>query len=107
MIQRTQLHARMCAALTASGMIVLAATSIGKVHAQTQIVEGFVSHGALQWPEYIASEFGWFKESGAAWTCWSWGREQPSKSPQARSILVTAVSLISSGRPTRAHRSRS
>jgi ABC-type nitrate/sulfonate/bicarbonate transport system substrate-binding protein len=32
--------------------------------AQTKIVEGFVSHGALQWPEYIASEFGWFKENG-------------------------------------------
>jgi len=31
----------------------------GKAHAQTKIVEGFVSHGALQWPEYIASEFGW------------------------------------------------
>ena len=29
-----------------------------------KIVEGFVSHGALQWPEYIATEFGWFKENG-------------------------------------------
>ena len=33
-------------------------------HAQTKIVEGFVSHGALQWPEYIATELGWFKENG-------------------------------------------
>ena len=33
-------------------------------HAQTKIVEGFVSHGALQWPEYIATEFGWLKENG-------------------------------------------
>ena len=66
MIQRTQLHARICGALAASGMLVLPPTSIGKVHAQTQIVEGFVSHGALQWPEYIASEFGWFKESGVS-----------------------------------------
>ena len=32
--------------------------------AQTKIVEGFVSHGALQWPEYIATELGWFKEGG-------------------------------------------
>ena len=32
--------------------------------AQTKIVEGFVSHGALQWPEYIATELGWFKENG-------------------------------------------
>ena len=33
-------------------------------HAQTRIVQGFVSHGALQWPEYIATELGWFKENG-------------------------------------------
>ena len=35
-----------------------------RAQAQTKIVEGFVSHGALQWPEYIGSEFGWFKENG-------------------------------------------
>ena len=46
-------------------MVVACATGLpGKAHAQTKIVEGFVSHGALQWPEYIASEFGWFKENG-------------------------------------------
>jgi ABC-type nitrate/sulfonate/bicarbonate transport system substrate-binding protein len=54
------------AVFAAAGMIALAASSIGKACAQTQIVEGFVSHGALQWPEYIASEFGWFKENGVA-----------------------------------------
>jgi ABC-type nitrate/sulfonate/bicarbonate transport system substrate-binding protein len=32
--------------------------------AETKIVEGIVSHGALQWPEYVATEFGWFKENG-------------------------------------------
>jgi NitT/TauT family transport system substrate-binding protein len=32
--------------------------------AETKIVEGIVSHGALEWPEYIAIEFGWFKENG-------------------------------------------
>ena len=32
--------------------------------AQTKIVEGIVSHGALQWPEYVATELGWFKENG-------------------------------------------
>jgi NitT/TauT family transport system substrate-binding protein len=32
--------------------------------AQQKIVQGFVSHGALQWPEYIAQPFGWFKENG-------------------------------------------
>jgi NitT/TauT family transport system substrate-binding protein len=53
-------------AFAAAGMIALAASSIGKACAQTQIIEGFVSPGALQWPEYIASEFGWFKENGVA-----------------------------------------
>lgn len=32
-------------------------------HAQTKIVEGYVSDGALQWPEYVAIEKGWFKEN--------------------------------------------
>jgi NitT/TauT family transport system substrate-binding protein len=32
--------------------------------AQQKVIEGFVSHGALQWPEYIAQTFGWFKENG-------------------------------------------
>src|SRR5438067_173867 len=29
--------------------------------AQTRIVAGMVAHGPPQWPQYIASEFGWFK----------------------------------------------
>jgi ABC-type nitrate/sulfonate/bicarbonate transport system substrate-binding protein len=48
----------------AAGLMVFAASLIGKASAETKIVEGFVSHGALQWPEYIATEFGWFKENG-------------------------------------------
>lgn len=32
--------------------------------AENKIVEGFVSNGALQWPEYVASELGWFKDTG-------------------------------------------
>jgi ABC-type nitrate/sulfonate/bicarbonate transport system substrate-binding protein len=32
--------------------------------ADDTVVEGFVSNGALQWPEYIAQTFGWFKENG-------------------------------------------
>src|SRR5262249_16570989 len=50
----------------AAAIVVACATGLlpGKAHAQTKIVEGFVSHGALQWPEYIASEFGWFKDNG-------------------------------------------
>src|SRR5688572_7417691 len=57
---------RICAVLAAAGMIALASSSIEQALAQTKIVQGFVSHGALQWPEYIASEFGWFKENGVA-----------------------------------------
>jgi len=55
----------------AAAVVVACATGLlpGKVHAQTKIVEGFVSHGALQWPEYIASEFGWFKENGIDLIC--------------------------------------
>lgn len=56
---------RSYAALAAAGMIAFATGSVGSVEAQTNIVEGFVSHGALQWPECIANEFGWFKENGA------------------------------------------
>jgi NitT/TauT family transport system substrate-binding protein len=54
---------RRCAVALVS-LIVPFAGYISPVHAQAKIVEGFVSHGALQWPEYIASEFGWFKENG-------------------------------------------
>jgi ABC-type nitrate/sulfonate/bicarbonate transport system substrate-binding protein len=53
------LTARMAMALAVS-----ATAAVTSVHAQTKVVEGFVSHGALQWPEYIATEFGWFKENG-------------------------------------------
>ena len=48
---------------TASATIGLIACSIGPVYAQTKIVEGYVSEGALQWPEYVAKEKGWFKEN--------------------------------------------
>lgn len=32
--------------------------------AETKVVEGYVSDGALQWPEYVADTYGWFKENG-------------------------------------------
>jgi len=44
--------------------ILVASAATGAVQAQTKVVEGIVSHGALQWPEYVASEFGWFKDNG-------------------------------------------
>lgn len=42
----------------------LALAPMSAAVAQQKIVQGFVSHGALQWPEYIAQTFGWFKENG-------------------------------------------
>ena len=56
--------ARLNVAFFAAGLMVFATSLIGRASAETKIVEGFVSHGALQWPEYIATEFGWFKENG-------------------------------------------
>jgi NitT/TauT family transport system substrate-binding protein len=55
---------RVSAALAAAATLIVATSSIEKARAESKIVEGFVSHGALQWPEYIANEFGWFKENG-------------------------------------------
>src|SRR5580692_8238466 len=49
-----------------AGAIALTANSDQAALAESQIIEGFVSHGALQWPEYIATEFGWFKENGVS-----------------------------------------
>ena len=53
---------RICGLFAAAA--ILAAASVAPALAQTKIIEGFVSHGALQWPEYIATDFGWFKENG-------------------------------------------
>src|SRR5215475_11365713 len=47
-----------------ASLVLLSASPIDQTLAQHKIIEGFVSHGALQWPEYIATEFGWFKENG-------------------------------------------
>src|SRR3977135_3459365 len=49
---------------TLASLVFLSAYPIDQAFAQHKIIEGFVSHGALQWPEYIATEFGWFKENG-------------------------------------------
>jgi NitT/TauT family transport system substrate-binding protein len=55
-----------CSRLTfaLAGLLLSSAYHLDAAHAQAKVVEGFVSHGALQWPEYIATEFGWFKENG-------------------------------------------
>jgi NitT/TauT family transport system substrate-binding protein len=45
---------------------VMLAVGAGAVQAETKILQGYVSPGALQWPEYIANEFGWCKENGVS-----------------------------------------
>jgi len=60
-MSRARLHqVALCIAMAAA----LAAGPPRPAAAESRITEGFVSHGALQWPEYIATEFGWFKDSG-------------------------------------------
>jgi NitT/TauT family transport system substrate-binding protein len=39
-----------------------AALLANAAQAQTRIVAGMVAHGPPQWPQYIASELGWFRE---------------------------------------------
>jgi len=51
-------------AVAAAALTLLIDYPVAPASAQSKIVQGFVSHGALQWPEYIATEFGWFKENG-------------------------------------------
>src|ERR1700704_1409603 len=51
---------------TLASLVFLSAYPIDQALAQHKIIEGFVSHGALQWPEYIATELGWFKENGVS-----------------------------------------
>ena len=45
-------------------MLAVALLPLNRAQAEDKIVLGFVSHGALQWPEYTAQHFGWFKENG-------------------------------------------
>jgi ABC-type nitrate/sulfonate/bicarbonate transport system substrate-binding protein len=59
LVRRGRLWAAIAVSVAAFSVV-----SINACNAQMQITEGFVSHGALQWPEYIATEFGWFKENG-------------------------------------------
>jgi NitT/TauT family transport system substrate-binding protein len=52
--------------LSAAAILSIVGGSPQPAQAETKIVEGFVSNGALQWPDYIANEFGWFKENGVS-----------------------------------------
>jgi NitT/TauT family transport system substrate-binding protein len=49
-------------AATTTVLLLSAALLAGAAQAQTKIVTGMVAHGPPQWPQYIASEFGWFKQ---------------------------------------------
>lgn len=94
-------------ALAAAAVAACALGLPARAYAQTKIVEGFVSHGALQWPEYIASEFGWLKENGIDLDMLVVG------AGAAQQVAAGALNLGYSGFPTssaqstRAHRSRS
>ena len=57
---------RRTGAFCAAAILGVLAASPQPAQAETKIIEGFVSNGALQWPEYIANEFGWFKENGVS-----------------------------------------
>jgi hypothetical protein len=92
----------------AAAAVVTCATGLpGKAHAQTKIVEGFVSHGALQWPEYIASEFGWFKENGIDLDMLVVGPGAAQQVAAGALNLGYSGSPTSSGQSTRVRPSRS
>ncbi len=55
-------HLQICIIAASLGLASLAA--VGPARAQTAISEGIVSPGALEWPEYVAASFGWFKDNG-------------------------------------------
>src|SRR5262245_1622501 len=46
----------------ALAVLLLAALSATAAQAQTKIVTGMVAHGPPQWPHYIATDLGWFKQ---------------------------------------------
>jgi ABC-type nitrate/sulfonate/bicarbonate transport system substrate-binding protein len=53
-------------ALCIAAFVGTSAGALRSARAESKIVEGFVSNGALQWPEYVANEFGWFKDNGVS-----------------------------------------
>jgi len=51
-----------CSAVLLGALAFAAALGSGAAQAQTKIVAGMVAHGPPQWPQYVAEEFGWFKQ---------------------------------------------
>ena len=63
MSRRRNRLAVQCSCLRAAlACLLVAAFSVGVAQAQTKIVTGMVAHGPPQWPQYIATELGWFKQ---------------------------------------------
>mgnify|MGYP002652653281 FL=1 len=60
----TRPRLRLHAIVSFVASLMMMAAGAFPARAETKIAEGIVSHGALQWPEYVAAEFGWFKENG-------------------------------------------
>lgn len=58
-----------------------------------KLIEGIVSNGALIWPEYIAEQFGWFKENGIEVEMVSVGANV------AQELTAGAINLGESGFP--------
>jgi ABC-type nitrate/sulfonate/bicarbonate transport system substrate-binding protein len=51
-----------CKWISMSVGLATALVASGGAQAQTKIVAGMVAHGPPQWPQYVADEFGWFKQ---------------------------------------------
>jgi len=57
-----QLALQSARARGALALFFAAALSAGAAQAQTTIITGMVAHGPPQWPQYVATELGWFKQ---------------------------------------------
>lgn len=53
---------RLSKALVSAAILLSAVLIPGVAQSQTKIVAGMVAHGPPQWPQYIAMEFGWFRQ---------------------------------------------
>ena len=106
---RSMIFARRLSIRTAILLSAIAVSLVGNraAQAQTKIVEGIVSHGALQWPEYVAIELGWFKENDVDLDMIIAGGGAAQQLAAERSISATADFPISSAPPIKAHQSRS
>ena len=82
--------ARLYKALVSLAVILFAALVPGAAQSQTQIVAGMVAHGPPQWPQYIAMEFGWFKQDNIELDLSPWEGAARSKSPAALSTSPIA-----------------